>query len=415
MFKFLHTSDIHLDSPLKGLQRYEGAPVEDCRNATRKAFENLISLAINEKVDFMLISGDLYDGDWKDFNTGLFLNKEMAKLYEHNIKVFIISGNHDAESQITRHLRLPNNVYRFSTSEPETQFLEDLGVAIHGQGFANRAVFEDLSQAFPQSIPSLYNIGMLHTSLNGRDGHEPYAPCSVTGLLSKGYDYWALGHVHKRDVVNQNPFIIFPGNTQGRNIKEEGAKGCTLVTVKDKESVHLVHHNIDVLRWYLCNLSANDCETIEDILDSLNGKFRQIINDNSGQRTIVRVNISGKTNAHKELLNNTERWIAEIKALAIDVSYDSLWVEKVYFNTEMNLDINEIVKSGDPLGELIKFIEAIDSLDEIKPFIKDDLNQLKKLLPKELLSGDDVINLELKEGTQEIIKEVKQLLIARLI
>src|SRR6202011_3159455 len=138
MFKFLHAADIHLDSPLKGLERYEGAPVEQIRKATRRALENLVQLAVMEKVDFVLIAGDLYDGDWKDYNTGLFFLAQMARLRSAEIKVFILSGNHDAANQLTKHLRPPENVRFLSDRKPETVRLDEIGVAIHGQGFAKR-------------------------------------------------------------------------------------------------------------------------------------------------------------------------------------------------------------------------------------------------------------------------------------
>ena len=229
--KFLHAADIHLDSALHGLERYEGAPVEEIRSATRRAFDNLIELAIDEEVAFVLLAGDLYDGDWKDYNTGLYFVERMRRLHDAGIRVFIVAGNHDAASQITKHLRLPDNVTLFSTRQPERVVLEDLDVAIHGQGFATRAVTDDLSQAYPQGDPQRFNIGLLHTCLDGKPGHEPYAPCSIAGLRSKGYQYWALGHVHKREEVSQDPWIVFPGNIQGRHIRESGPKGCTLVTV----------------------------------------------------------------------------------------------------------------------------------------------------------------------------------------
>ena len=103
--------------------------------------------------------------------------------------------------------------------------LEDLGLAVHGQGFAKREVTEDLSSAYPQADPHLFNIGLLHTCLDGKPGHEPYAPCTVDGLRSKGYQYWALGHVHNREVVSQDPWIVFPGNIQGRHARETGSQG----------------------------------------------------------------------------------------------------------------------------------------------------------------------------------------------
>ena len=201
--KFLHAADVHLDSPLRGLERYDEAPAAEIRGATRRAFENLVELAITEAVGFVLLAGDLYDADWKDYNTGLFFARQMARLQEAGIQVLVIAGNHDAASQITRALRPPPNVHLFSTRAPETVVLDRLGVAVHGQGFATRAVTDDLTRAYPPARSDLFNIGLLHTSLDGRPGHEPYAPCTLEGLRSRGYQYWALGHVHQQEVVSR--------------------------------------------------------------------------------------------------------------------------------------------------------------------------------------------------------------------
>ena len=108
--KFIHAAYVHLDSPLRGLERYEGAPVDEIRGATRRALENLFELAIDREVDFVLIAGDLYDGDWKDHNTGLFFVKQAARLHEASIPIYMISGNHDAANRMTRSLRMPDNV-----------------------------------------------------------------------------------------------------------------------------------------------------------------------------------------------------------------------------------------------------------------------------------------------------------------
>jgi len=213
--KFLHAADIHLDSPLRGLERYEGAPVGEIRGATRRAFERLVDLAIEEEVAFVLLAGDLYDGDWKDYNTGLFFVSQMNRLREADIRAFVIAGNHDAASQITRVLRPPDNVKVFSTKRPETAVLEDLGVALHGQGFASVAVTEDLSAGYPAAVPHLFNIGLLHTSLDGREGHAAYAPCSVDGLRSRGYQFWALGHVTSARWSPAIPGSSFPATSRG--------------------------------------------------------------------------------------------------------------------------------------------------------------------------------------------------------
>jgi len=318
MFKFIHTSDIHLDSPMVGLERYEGAPVQMIRCATRQALQNLTDLAIQEKVRFILICGDLYDGDWKDYNTGLFLAKEMARLRGAGIEVFIVSGNHDAESQITKSLKMPENVYRFSIKRPETRVLEDLCIAIHGQGFSKRAVTENLSLEYPSAIRNCFNIGMLHTSLNGREGHEPYAPCTKEDLITKGYDYWALGHVHKREVVHEDPWILFPGNIQGRHIKETGGKGCTLVSVEDGGSVFIEHHDLDVIRWETCSIDASGAETPEDIIERARAGIKGKIDNNNGRFLALRVLIDGSCKAHNEISADPEKWRMDLRAMAME-------------------------------------------------------------------------------------------------
>ena len=264
MFSFLHAADIHLDSPLKGLEEYQDAPLEQIRIAARRAFDNLVDLAVEEKVAFVLLAGDLYDGDWKDYNTGIYFLSRMGRLQDAGIRVFMVSGNHDAASQITRSLRLPGNVTLFPYRHAGTHILDDYGVALYGQSFSDRSVTADLTGNYPQGNPAFFNIGLLHTSLNGRTGHEPYAPCTLDALRSKGYQYWALGHVHQREEVSSDPWVVFPGTIQGRHIRETGSKGCTLVRVQDERVVSVEHRELDVLRWVLCRVDAALSESVED-------------------------------------------------------------------------------------------------------------------------------------------------------
>lgn len=256
MPRFLHAADIHLDSPMCGLERYDGAPVDRIRTGTRRALERLVELAINERVDFVLIAGDLYDGDWRDYNTGLFLRRTLGKLSEARIPVFIIAGNHDAENKMTRSLSMPEGVRMLATDRPQTVRLENLGVAIHGQGFATAAVTQDLSLHYPEAVRGCLNIGMLHTCVAGAEGHERYAPCSVAGLRTRGYDYWALGHIHLRQNVNDDPSIAFPGNLQGRHVRETGPKGCLIVDAEPGRPPRSTFHRLDVLRWEVRDLDA---------------------------------------------------------------------------------------------------------------------------------------------------------------
>ena len=169
-FRFLHAADIHLDSPLKGLAQYEGTAAESIRTATREALERLVGLAIEEQVSFMIIAGDLYDGDWRDYRTGLFFVSQMGRLNQARIPVYLLYGNHDARSQITRRLTLPGNAHVFQSRSPQSFEIGKLNVALHGQSFRQRDVPDNLALSYPQPSPGAFNIGVLHTGLGGWAG-----------------------------------------------------------------------------------------------------------------------------------------------------------------------------------------------------------------------------------------------------
>jgi Calcineurin-like phosphoesterase len=185
LMKFVHAADLHLDSPMKGLAAYPGAPVEAMRGATRHAFESLVEMCIDEQVQLLVIAGDVYDGDWKDVSTGLYLRSQPARLREAEIEVVLIRGNHDAASVISRKLKLPG-IHVLPHDRPASVVLEDVGAVVHGQSYATRAVTENLAAGYPAPLPGLVNVGLLHTCLGGDYDHDRYAPCSLEDLVARG-------------------------------------------------------------------------------------------------------------------------------------------------------------------------------------------------------------------------------------
>lgn len=415
MFKFIHAADIHLDSALRGLLRYEGAPVDEIRSATRRAFDNLIDLAMNEEVDFVLLAGDLYDGDWKDYNTGLYFMERMGRLREAGIQVFMVAGNHDAASQITKHLRLPDNVKMFGTRTPECVILDNLPVAIYGQGFASRAVTEDLSQGYPQGDPQLFNIGLLHTCLDGKPGHEPYAPCTVDGLRSKGYQYWALGHVHKREEISRDPWIVFPGNIQGRHIRETGPKGCTLVTVHDGEVSRVEHRDLDVLRWSRCEVDVGDSKTVDDVYDQVRNVLEQTIDASEGRPIAARLVLQGACATHSRLHAELEHWTQEFRALAVTLGGSGIWLEKVSLHTQPAMSVENILSHDDALGGLLRGIRDMELDDSALAELAHDVSGLRQKLPPEILTGEDSFDPSDPQQLQVILEDIKELLVNRLL
>lgn len=383
MFQFIHAADIHLDSPLRGLERYEGAPAAEIRLATRRAFENLVELAIARKVAFVIIAGDLFDGDWKDYNTGHYFVSQMTRLRKAEIPVYIVKGNHDASNKMTRSLPMPANVHIFSDLRPETLVVEDLNVAVHGQSFTAAKVTNNLAAGYPEPTPGYFNIGILHTSATGRDGHEPYAPCSTQDLIGKGYDYWALGHVHKREIVCNDPLIIFPGNVQGRHAKELGPKGCTLVTVDDSLRASQTFEELGVLNWEHCKVNLTGSNTEEEVLDKISCAVWHLVAANAGKFLALRIELNGQCNADSGIRARTEHYINQMRALITDCAGEQLWLEKVIVETRPEPVAENITLDG-PLGELVLLIKEMREDPSELLTLQAELSALDKKLPLEV-------------------------------
>ncbi|MCW3848098.1 DNA repair exonuclease [Sphingomonas sp. LB-2] len=360
-FRFLHAADIHLDSPLHGLARYEGVPADDVRRATRAAFDNLIRFACDQAVDFVVIAGDLFDGDWKDMGTGLYFARAMGKLAAADIPVYLLAGNHDAASVLTRQLPWPPNVHQFGSRRAETHLIEALGVAIHGQSFANAVVTENLAATYPEAVPHHFNIGLLHTALVGHANHYPYAPCSIDDLLAKRYDYWALGHVHDHAVHSEQPHIVFPGNLQGRHIRETGPKGAVLVDVEDGAVTALNHVPLDVMRWSRVEVDCGGATSLDEVNAAIRttlGRHHAELAD--GRPMIARVVLTGQTVLAGILHDSQASRRDEARALAAAISPE-LWIEKVQL--EVTALDNRTSLTGAPEDFLALFAEAATAPD----------------------------------------------------
>ena len=414
MFKFLHAADIHLDSPLHKLEIYEGVPAEAVRQATRRALENLIDLAVSEQVAFVLIAGDVYDGDWKDYNTGLYFVSQMKRLREAGIPVYLIAGNHDAASKITRNLRLPEGVAHFPTDRPISMTVPGMDIAIHGQGFSTPAVRKDLSGGYPAPLSGFFNIGLLHTCATGREGHESYAPCTLEGLKNKGYDYWALGHVHQREILlEENPLIVFPGNIQGRHIRETGPKGCALVTVDERGRAEADFKTLDVLRWARITLDATGLEEGYEIIDRVGERLEGCLEENEGLPLAVRIEISGMSEAHRDLGSDPERWSNEIRSAAIDAGSGQVWVEKIRLQTSPRARTGA-GQTGGPIDELLHYLDELGTDPEQLAGLTKDLGDLMKKLPRELWEDGEIVPPADPGRMVRILTQVRPLLLHRL-
>ncbi|WOS63954.1 metallophosphoesterase family protein [Sinorhizobium fredii] len=356
-FRFVHTADLHLDSPLRSLALRNEELAGIVRGATRNALVRIVDLCIAEGVDALLIAGDLYDGNQTSMNTALFLAGELRRLDEAGIRTFIIRGNHDAQSQVTRELTLPPSVHVFpGRGKPVLAKTLENGraVHVHGMSFADPHAPESLLPHFHPPVADAINIGMLHTSVAGSAGHDPYAPCSVADLERHGYDYWALGHVHQRQVHSVKPSIVMPGMPQGRDINESGVKGITLVTIDDEGQVALEERPVGAAVFERVSIDLTGTAEWHDMLEASRRHLALLRKGLPEADLILRITLTGTTPLSWRLRRDFDLLQGELANIA--AGFGRCWVEKVEtLFAGCSKHANRI--AADPIGELTALVE----------------------------------------------------------
>lgn len=412
-FKFLHAADLHIDSPLKGLELRAGAPVERLRGATRRALSALVELAVQEQGAFVVLAGDLFDGPWPDMRTGIWTSQQLARLGQHNIAVYLLRGNHDAQSKVRQAVSWPDNVHEFPADKPHTFELPALGVALHGQGFSTPQVSQDLAAGYPPARAGSFNIGVLHTSLTGDPQHDTYAPTTEQTLCGRGYDYWALGHVHQRRVVRgADPFIAYCGNTQGRHIREQGAKGCLLASVEDGRLVDVGFHATDSLRWSLVELMLDEQDTLPQLYDRVKLQMEACREDAEGRFAAVRLVVRGACAAHRQLVSLADRELATAEIRNVAAHVPDVWLEKIHLETSSPLDLQRLRQGRDLLGQLLRSIhQAADEPRQLEG-LADCLMVLERRVPALLKEAG--VSLSQPEHLRRWLSQAEGMLVALL-
>jgi len=327
LIKILHTADIHLDSPLKSLAMKDEDLQATVKTATRAAFMKIVDTALFEEVSALLISGDLFDGAERSAKTAAFLTTQLDRLLVAGIPVFYIKGNHDAENPITGEVSLPENVHVFDGRGGKRR-IENSDVWIHGVSFSDRHAPESLLPKFGAPEPDAINIAMLHTSLAGSQGHDTYAPCSVAELTKMGFDYWALGHVHKRQVHSEAPWIIMPGIPQGRDIGEAGPKSATLLTI-DEKNISVSEVPTSAAQFIEVRVGADGIESDDELRNRIRSVLLETAQGLVSDAGLVRLSIGGKTARKWQILRDQDSWREVVAELARSTGV--LWVERTKF------------------------------------------------------------------------------------
>lgn len=386
-FSFIHAADLHIDSPLAGLGLKDKAVAERFARAGRRAVEALVAETIASEAAFLIIAGDVFDGDWKDVGTGLFFVRAISALHRAGIPVYIVKGNHDADSVMSRDLPYPDTVHVFPSNKAATLELEAQRVALHGRSFPHRLT-GDFVQAYPARRDGWLNIGVLHTSLDGMRGHDGYAPCSIDDLKRFNYDYWALGHIHAAEIVSRDPWIVFPGNLQGRSVRETGAKGAMRVTVEDGRIVEVTPLALDGARWAHLEIDVGGIEAEADIITRIDAALMEAHSTAESRPLAARVTLHGATPLHNDLVARREALQDDLRAGGFRIA-DDVWIEQLKIRTTApqrvaiappdaeTLDIDAMLReaAADPdftatLEQLIKEIE-----DKLPKDLRDELRK----------------------------------------
>ena len=400
--RFIHTADLHLDAPLKAIALRDPDLAHQVGVASRSAFSRIVDLCIDEAVAFLLIAGDLWDGAYSSTKTPRFLKQELLRLKGAGIRCFIIRGNHDALARQTGELELPDNAHLFG-GRPSTVELDVEGqrIAIHGLSFRDAHAPDSLLPRYPAPKAGAFNIGMMHTSLNGSPGHDNYAPCSLADLEAHGYDYWALGHIHRRAEHIGRATIVMPGIPQGRDIGEAGPASVTLVAVADDRTVTLEQRTVACLRFDRIDL---DCTGIADWTDLLASLDRAIREAGQTARTedhlVIRPVLRGATPLAWRIARDLDRLTEEARAFAAAAG---VWIDK------LELDVSEggdtIASAGTHLpAELVQAVlRDLPQDPALSAAVRAAAQEMLRDLPPELrdLLGQD--EAELTRTCQDLL------------
>lgn len=332
-FRFVHAADLHLGSPFAGLARIDADAAARFALASREAFSELVDRTIALGAAFMVVAGDIYDGEWKDASIGLFFARELGRLERAGVPTVLLKGNHDADSVVTKAVTLPKSVLQFGSRRAETLQLKALKVALHGQSFADRAAPDNLAAAYPAPVAGWFNVGVLHTSCGGYAEHETYAPCSPAELALKGYDYWALGHVHAHEVLSRDPWTVFPGVLQGRSVRECGPKGAVLVEVEDGRVASVERLIVDRARWAHVTVDATGAADEPTLLALVDEAIAPAAREAEDRPVALRLTITGETPLHARLTADRGRLADEAQAAAHRLHAD-MWIEKLKLGTQ---------------------------------------------------------------------------------
>lgn len=383
--KFIHAADLHLDSPFLGLSDLDEKLFEKVKESTFTALNNLVNEAIKYKVDFVLIIGDLFDNNKQSLKAQVKLKEAFDKLNKYNINVYLSYGNHDFIQGNLYPIDYPKNVFVFPNEKVThfTYYKDEQALAnIYGFSYETRVVSDNKIEEYKKVNADIsYHIATLHGSADTSHGHATYAPFKISELKDKPFDYWALGHIHKREILSDSPPIVYPGNIQGRHRNESGDKGCYLVNLtKNETQFKFIPLGIIKFKSVVIELVKED--TLHQLKEKIN---HQLVED---ELELIHLTINSQTDEITEW-EKTDR-LSELIQLINDLHTSYIYKYKVKLNTGTFFSNNYF------FDQLLLHLEE----SEVETSISDLLTHPQARKYPEIY---DIDNEELKSRAQEIL------------
>ena len=378
-FRFLHCSDLHIDSPFQGLSSLQPSLAEILRKSTYQAFQNIVELALQEEVEAVLIAGDIYDGSDKSLEAQLKFRSGLQKLSDAGIDTFIVHGNHDPLDSWSASLDWPERVHVFSGSQTECHPVTKNGEVkayIYGISYPKRDVRENLALKFVRSNSQGFAIGLLHSNVGCQSGHDNYAPCTIDDLVAGEMDYWALGHIHRFQVLREsNPAIVYSGNSQARHMRETGEKGCCLVTLNEKVAPVIQFIPTDVVRYTQDEVDLSGTITLEEVIHAVRSKCEHFADQVKERGVFFNLSLNGRTQVHAELQRgDTLQELQEEIRTYFKGRIPSVWLN-LKLDTAGIYDIESLRQGKDFVADLINLFET-EERAETYPELRDVLKPM---------------------------------------
>jgi DNA repair exonuclease SbcCD nuclease subunit len=364
-FRFLHTGDLHLDSPLEGLSA-EAPPavLSILRSATTDAWRNVVRTALDESVDFVVVAGDVFEVGSPTLVGQTRFRDGLAELAAAGIGSFVVHGNHDPLDgrAWTPSLAFPDAVHRFGTQPGESAPVVRDGreiARVHGRSYPRSAVSDNYAAAFRARADAPFSIGLLHTNVGDRPGHHNYAPCSVEDLRASGMEYWALGHIHQPGQVLADPPAWYCGIPQGRDPGELGARGCYVVDVDGAGRVTPRFVATDVVRWQPADVSIARLSDDEALGRACREAVGAAIDAADGRSLVIRLRLTGRGPLHAHVAR--PGYLADLRELLNEETAGMRpfgWVESIRDATRSEVDLEVRREAPDFVGDFLRTVAA---------------------------------------------------------